>query len=206
MYVSRPEAYPYGAGMTEIQSALFDDWESWPEERYGQHQLVSSGERLTRATFAKARQEGGTIIIHNRSEEATRAAIVSPLTMIASDGFIENGRGHPRTSGTYAKVLGRYVREEGVVDLMDALRRMTVEPARRLESRVPGMADKGRIRVGADADITIFDPATVIDRATYEDASIPSAGIPYVIVGGQLVVDGGELTDARPGRAIRAPM
>jgi N-acyl-D-aspartate/D-glutamate deacylase len=126
--------------------------------------------------------------------------------MIASDGFIENGRGHPRTSGTYAKVLGRYVREEGVVDLMDALRRMTVEPARRLEPRVPGMADKGRIRVGADADITIFDPATVIDRATYEDASIPSAGIPYVIVGGQLVVDGGELTDARPGRAIRAPM
>jgi N-acyl-D-aspartate/D-glutamate deacylase len=200
------EAYPYGAGMTEIQSALFDDWESWPEERYGQHQLVSTGERLTRATFAKARQEGGTIIIHNRSEEATRAAIVSPLTMIASDGFIENGRGHPRTSGTYAKVLGRYVREEGVVDLMDALRRMTVEPARRLEPRVPAMADKGRIRVGADADITIFDPATVIDRATYEDASIPSAGIPYVIVGGQFVVDGGELTDARPGRAIRAPM
>lgn len=198
------EAYPYGAGMTEIQSALFDDWESWPDERFGEHQLVSSGERLTRTTFAEARKRGGTIIIHNRSEEQTRKSIVSPLSMIASDGFIENGRGHPRTSGTYAKVLGRYVREEGVVNLMDALRRMTVEPARRLEARVPAMRNKGRIRVGADADITVFDPATVVDRATYEDASIPSAGIPYVIVGGQPVVDGGALTDARPGRAIRA--
>jgi N-acyl-D-aspartate/D-glutamate deacylase len=68
------------------------------------------------------------------------------------------------------------------------------------------MANKGRIRVGADADLTVFDPATVIDRATYEDATIPSAGIPYVIVAGEVVVDGGELGDARPGRAIRAPV
>jgi len=200
------EAYPYGAGMTEIQSALFDDWESWSDDRFAQHQLVSTGQRLTRETFAKARAEGGTVITHGRPEEQTRAAIVSPLSMIASDGFIESGRGHPRTSGTYAKVLGRYVREEGVVDLMDALRRMTIEPARRLERRTPAMSNKGRIRVGADADLTIFNPATVIDRATYEDASIPSGGIPYVIVGGQVVVDGGELTGARPGRAIRAPI
>ena len=200
------EAYPYGAGMTEIQSALFDDWNAWSDDRFAQHQLVSTGERLTRETFAKARAEGGTIIIHGRPEEQTRAAIVSPLSMIASDGFIENGRGHPRTSGTYAKVLGRYVREEGVVTLMDALRRMTVEPARRLEQRTPAMTNKGRIRVGADADLTVFDPVTVIDRATYEDATIPSAGIPYVIVGGQVVVDGGELAGVRPGRAIRAPV
>lgn len=200
------EAYPYGAGMTEIQSALFDDWESWPEERFALHQLVSTGERLTRESFARARAEGGTVIIHGRSEEQTRAAIVSPLSMIASDGFIVNGRGHPRTSGSYAKVLGRYVRDEGVVDLMDALRRMTLEPARRLESRTPSMAAKGRIRVGADADLTVFDPATVGDRATYEDATLPSAGIPYVVVGGQVVVDGGVVTQARPGRAVRAPL
>ncbi|MDP1571458.1 MAG: amidohydrolase family protein [Vicinamibacterales bacterium] len=200
------EAYPYGAGMTEIQSALYDDWETWPDDRFERNQLVSTGERLTRETFGKARAAGGTIITHGRPEEQTRAAIVSPLSMIASDGFIEDGRGHPRTSGTYAKVLGRYVREERVVDLMDALRRMTVEPARRLEQRTPAMANKGRVRVGADADLTIFDPATVIDRATYEDATIPSAGIPYVIVGGEVVVDGGALGDARPGRAIRAPV
>jgi N-acyl-D-aspartate/D-glutamate deacylase len=198
------EAYPYGAGMTEIQSALFDDWKSWPDARFGLHQLVSTGERLTRATFAKARAAGGTVIIHGRSEEQTRAAIASPLAMIASDGFIEHGRGHPRTSGTYARVLGKYVREEKAVTLQDALRRMTIEPARRLERRTPAMANKGRLAVGADADVTIFDPATVIDRSTYEDATIPSAGIPFVIVGGQLVVDRGEVTSARPGRAVRA--
>ena len=200
------ETYPYGAGMTEIQSALFDDWETWSEEDFQRHQLVSTGERATRATFAQARREGGTVIIHSRTEEMTRAAVASPLTMIASDGFIDGGRGHPRTTGSYSKVLGRYVREEGLITLMDALRKMTIEPARRLEARVPAMETKGRIRVGADADVTVFDPATVIDRSTYEDATIPAAGIPYVIVGGEVVVDGGEVTDARPGRAVRAPL
>jgi len=117
------EAYPYGAGMTEIQSALFDDWQTWPDARFGLHQLVSTGERLTRATFGKARAAGGTVIIHGRTEEQTRAAIASPLAMIASDGFIENGHGHPRTSGTFAKVLGKYSRDDKVVSLMDALRR-----------------------------------------------------------------------------------
>lgn len=200
------EAYPYGAGMTEIQSALFDDWQTWPDDRFGLHQLVSTGERLTRATFGQARAAGGTVIIHGRSEDQTRAAIASPLVMIASDGFIENGRGHPRTSGTFAKVLGKYVREDKVVPLVDAVRRMTLAPAQRLERRTPAMASKGRLKVGADADLTVFDPATVIDRATYEDASLPSAGIPYVVVGGQIVVDGGNVTAARPGRAIRAPI
>jgi N-acyl-D-aspartate/D-glutamate deacylase len=200
------EAYPYGAGMTEIQSALFDDWQTWPEARFGLHQLVATGERLTRDTFGKARAAGGTVIIHGRSEEQTRTAIASPLAMIASDGYIQNGRGHPRTSGTYAKVLGKYVREDKVVPLMDALRRMTLDPARRLERRTPAMMNKGRVKVGADADLTIFNPETVIDRSTYEDATIPSAGIPYVIVGGQTVVDAGTVTAARPGRAIRAPV
>lgn len=200
------ETYPYGAGMREIQSALFDDWESWPEERFGLHQLVSTGERTTRETFARAREEGGAVIIHGRTEEMTRTAVASPLTMIASDGFIVDGRGHPRTSGSYSKVLGRYVREEGLISLPEAIRKMTIAPALRLEPRVPSMANKGRIRVGADADITIFDPETVIDHSTYMDATIPAEGIPWVIIGGEVVVDGGEVTDARPGRAVRAPV
>lgn len=191
--------------MTEIQSALFDDWATWPDDRFAEHQLVATGERLTRARFEQARKTGGTVIIHGRSEEQTRAAIVSPLAMVASDGFIENGRGHPRTSGSYAKVLGRYVRDERAIPLMEALRRMTLEPARRLEKRTPAMAKKGRLRGNADADLAIFDPATVIDRATYENAGLPSAGIPYVVIGGEVVVDRGEITGARPGRAIRAP-
>jgi len=200
------EAYPYGAGMTSIQSALFDDWKTWPDAKFQQHQLVSTGERLTRKTFEEARKKGGTVIIHGRSEAQTREAILSPLTMIASDGFIENGRGHPRTSGTYAKVLGKYVREERALSLMDALRKMTIMPAQRLEARVPMMTSKGRIKVGADADLTIFDPATVIDKSTYEDAMIASAGIPFVVVNGQVVVDSGKVTAARPGRGVRAPV
>jgi N-acyl-D-aspartate/D-glutamate deacylase len=200
------ETYPYGAGMTEITSALFDDWESWPDARFGDHQLVSTGARLDRASFGAARAAGGTVIIHSRTEEMTRAAVASPLTMIASDGYVENGRGHPRTSGSYAKVLGRYVREEGLLTLDDAIAKMTIMPARRMESRAPDFARKGRLQVGMDADITVFDPDEVIDRATYEDATIPSLGIPYVLVNGVLVVDEGRLTAARPGRAMRAPV
>jgi dihydroorotase len=192
--------------MTRIESALFDNWENWDEEQFGIHQLVSTGERLTRETFARARAVGGTVIIHSRTEEMTRAAVESPITMIASDGFIEDGRGHPRTSGSYSKVLGQYTREEGVITLPEAIHKMTLMPAQRLEARVPDMADKGRIRIGAHADITIFSAETVIDRATYMDASIPPEGIPYVIVGGELVVDGGEITAARPGEPVRAPI
>ncbi len=201
------EAYPYGAGMTALESALFDDWREWDEEEYAKFQWVETGERLNRESFETYRAQGGTIIWHSRTEEMTLAAMVSPTPMIASDGFIANGRGHPRTSGTYAKVLGQYVRDLGVIQLPDAIRRMTLEPARRLEDRVPSMAQKGRIQVGMDADVTVFNPETVIDRATYLDATIPSEGIEFVLVNGTPVVDGGELvTGTRSGHAIRAPL
>ena len=199
------EAYPYEAGQTRIESALFDDWEPWNDDRFEIHQWVETGERLTRETFAKYRAQGGSVIIHSRTEEMTKAAIEHPLTMIASDGSIRGGLGHPRTSGTYSKVLGKYVRELGALTLMDALRKMTIEPARRLQARVPIMLDKGRIRVGADADLTLFDPATVIDRSTYMKSTIPANGIPYVLVNGVPVVDDGELmSHVRPGLAVRA--
>lgn len=198
------ETYPYGAGMTEITSALFDDWASWDDERYAMHQLVSTGERLDRASFQVARDAGGLVIIHGRTEEMTRAAVASPITMIASDGGMENGRGHPRTSGSYAKVLGRYVRDEAVLSLEEAVAKMTIMPARRLERRTPMLARKGRLQVGMDADITVFDPETVLDRSTYVDATVTSSGIPYVLVNGVVVVDRGEVTTARPGRAVRA--
>ena len=199
------EAYPYEAGMTMIESALFDDWESWEDDRFPILQWAETGERLTRDSFARYRREGGGVIIHSRTVDMTRTAIEHPLTMIASDGLMEDGRGHPRTSGTYSKVLGKYVREEGVLTLMEALRKMTIEPARRLAGYVPAMKTKGHLSVGADADITILDPEIVIDRSTYTHPTLPSEGILFVLVNGVLVVEDGELVpDARPGRAIKA--
>ncbi len=199
------EAYPYEAGMTRIESTLFEGWESWEEERFSILEWTGTGERLTRDTFAGYRAAGGGVIIHSRTEEMTRAAIEDSLTMIASDGGISNGQGHPRTSGTFAKVLGMYVREEGLLTLMEALRKMTIQPARRLEGHVPAMRTKGRLALGSDADITIFDPTTVIDRSTYRNPTLPSYGIRYVLVGGTLVVEDDELVaDVRPGEPVRA--
>ncbi|MDX1406076.1 MAG: amidohydrolase family protein [Woeseiaceae bacterium] len=198
------EAYPYEAGMTSIQSALFDGWESWDDDEFRTLQWPETGEMLTRPSFTRYREQGGFVIMHSRTEEMTRTAIASPLTMIASDGLISDGRGHPRTSGTFSKVLGKFVREDGVLTLMDALGKMTIRPARRLENYVPAMRSKGRLQVGADADITIFDATTVIDRATYRNPTLPSEGIQHVLVNGvPVVVDGELLPEVRAGKAIR---
>ena len=200
------EAYPYAAGMTEIQSANYDGWEQWPDERFATLEWPKTGERLTRESFIKYRKTGGPVVGHSNTDEMVAVAINSPLTMIASDAYMLNGIGHPRTSGTYSRVLGRYVREAHSLSLLDAVRKMTLMPARRLEARVPAMRDKGRIRVGADADLTIFDAAHVIDRATYREPSLPPEGIRFVIVNGAPVVRMEKLVaGVTPGRAVRAP-
>ncbi len=131
-----------------------------------------------------------------------------PLVAIASDGVtFVNGRAHPRGAGTYARVLGRYVREKKTLTLMEAIRKMTLVPAQRLETSVPQMRNKGRIKVGADADLTIFDPARVIDRATFAEPAVPSAGIVHVVVNGTFVVrDEALVPAATPGAAIRRPV
>ena len=127
--------------------------------------------------------------------------------MIASDGGLQNGKGHPRGSGAYARVLGRYVRDEKALTFMDALRKMTIMPAQRLERIAPMMKNKGRIRAGADADLTIFDPALIIDRSTFEEPAKYSEGIKHLLVGGVFVVKDAKLQQGvNPGRAIRAPI
>jgi len=195
------EAYPYTAGMTDIASAIFAD--GWQQRTggisYGDLQWALTGERLTAESFARYRQQGGMVAIHSIPEEVVRTAMANPMVMIASDGIMQEGKGHPRAAGTYARVLGRYVREQHAMSLMDALRKMTAMPADRL-----GIHSKGRLAVGADADITVFDPARVTDRATFDQPAQHSEGIPYVLVNGVLVVKDGQINESvLPGRGLR---
>jgi dihydroorotase len=192
--------------MTEIQSANLDEYEGAPAERLALLEWPRTGERLTPETFRKYRQSGGPVVIHTNTEEMVGVAVTSRLTMIASDAYWENGTGHPRTSGTYSKVLGRYVRDGKSLTLMEAVRKMTLMPAERLQGRVPAMRSKGRLRVGADADVTVFDAARVIDRSTYREPGVPPSGIQHVVVNGVPVVAGGRVIEGvAPGVAVRAP-
>jgi N-acyl-D-aspartate/D-glutamate deacylase len=201
------ELYPYTAAMTAIESALFDPgWQSILGIGFGDLQWAETGERLTAQSFARYRRSGGSVILHMIPQAAVDAAMVSPFVMIASDGGLRNGKGHPRSSGTFARVLGRYVRETGALSLAEAIRKMSFMPAERLQERVPAMRHKGRIREGADADLTLFDPKTVMDASTYEDPARYSIGIRYVLVNGVQVVSDGKLREVSPGRAVRAPV
>lgn len=203
------EAYPYPAGSTAIESAVFDPgWQESQDITYKDLQWAKTGERLTAETFEKYRKEGGIVIIFSIPESAVRAALANPIIMVASDGMpITGSKVHPRGQGTFSRVLGHYVRDEKTLDLMTALRKMTLLPAQRLERRAPMFQNKGRIRVGADADITVFDPNTIVDRATFEEPLQYSAGISFVFVNGIAVVkDGNFISGIFPGRAARAPI
>ncbi|MBI4539010.1 MAG: amidohydrolase family protein [Gemmatimonadetes bacterium] len=201
------DIYPYTAASTGLSSAAFDP--GWQERYggigYGDVELVSNGERLTAASFTRYRaQDTVRVIIHYIPEETVRLALAHPLVMVGSDGVIENGRGHPRGAGTFARVLGRYVREQGALALAQAIEKMTLMPARRLEASVPAMARKGRLSVGADADIIVFDAETVSDQATFDEPARRSAGMRYVFVAGEPVIWDGELREGtKPGSAVR---
>jgi len=199
------ESYPYTAGSTGIQSSIFDDgWQERLGISYGDVQWQDTGERLTRETFELLREEGGTVIIHMMKPEMIELAMRAPFVIIASDGMPYAPGAHPRSAGTFSRVLGRYVREQGVLTLPDAIRRMTLLPAQRLEEIAPAMRKKGRLQLGADADVTVFDPETVLDTATFEDDLSFSQGIRHVLVGGAFVVRDGETVEgAFPGKPIR---
>ena len=199
------EMYPYTASATRIESAIYDgDWEAKSGLKFHDLQWAATGERLTAETFAKYRKTGGAVIAHTLPEEALRTGLRSPTVMFASDGRLTAGKGHPRSAGTFARVLGLYVREQHVISLMDALRRMTLMPAQRLEPSVPAMRNKGRIKIGADADLVAFDPGRVTDKATFENPAQYSEGIEQVMVAGTLVVRNGKFVEGvYPGVGIR---
>ena len=199
------EVYPYTAASTYLQSAMFEPgWQQRLGVGFGDVQWAT-GERLTEESFGRYRKQGGLVVIHMIPEDSVRAALTHPGVFVGSDGVpLTNGGGHPRGVGTYARVLGRYVREHKVLDLMTALRKISLMVAQRLEPFVPAMRSKGRIAVGADADVTVFDAARVIDRATYEKPAQFSEGIRHVLVGGTFIVRDEQLVpNVAPGRPIR---
>jgi N-acyl-D-aspartate/D-glutamate deacylase len=198
------EAYPYTAGMTDLTSALFNP--GWQEKLgidYSALQLPDTGEHLTKARFDElhASAQPHMVVIHSNTQEMVDAVIPNPLVMIASDGL----KGHPRNAGTYSRILAQYVREKRSLTLMEAIRKMTLMPAQVLEKSTPAAHAKGRLQEGADADIVVFDPQTIADRATYQSPMEPSIGVRYLVVGGTLLVDQGKLVpDVFPGRALSA--
>jgi|TARA_B100000315_G_scaffold127543_1_gene117281 N-acyl-D-aspartate/D-glutamate deacylase len=194
------ESYPYTAGSTRLESALFDDYEG----DYSQLQWTATGERLDEETFHEYRRQGGWVIIHGRNEETNAWIVAQPDIMVASDGVPFVGQfSHPRSAGTFARVLGHYVRERGDLQLMTALKKMTLDPARRLEQVAPALRRKARVQEGMDADLVLFDPRTILDRATYLKPAQTSAGVAHVLVSGEFVVRDGNLVEGVfPGRAI----
>ena len=198
------EAYPYTAASTMLESTIFDaGWQERLGISYGELQWVQTGERLTKESFERYHKEGGAVIMHLMKPEWIQRAMASPFVMIASDGMPYAPGAHPRSAGTFSRVLGLYVREQKILSLMDALSKMTIMPARRLEAMAPLMKNKGRIRVGADADITVFDAERVVDTATFEKGLSFSAGIDHVLVHGVAVVrDGKTVPNAFPGKPV----
>ena len=202
------ECYPYSAGMTLIESAIFDEgWQENLDVNYENLLWPSTGEVLNKSSFEKYRAQGGMVVVNFIPETSVIASVKSPLTSIATDGWLKDSKGHPRTSGSYAKILGEFVRQNKTMTLMDAIRKSSLMPAQRLEQRAPDFLGKGRIKVGADADICIFDPGHVIDNSTYANPSATSTGFHHVIVGGVPLVAEGILKDNLfPGKAARAPI
>jgi N-acyl-D-aspartate/D-glutamate deacylase len=198
------DVYPYDAWMTRIESAIFDPgWQQKYLLDYKDLVWVATGERITAETFPKFRAMGGAVACHQIPEEEIEAALAHPTVSVASDGYIGEGpSNHPRGAGTFCRVLGRYVRERKLIPLMTALRKMTVQPVQRLEAGAAALKTKGRLSPGMDADVTVFDPAAVIDNATYQNPKQYSTGIRHVLVNGTVVVREGKLVVEKGGAGV----
>lgn len=144
-----------------------------------------------------AEENRATMVCFQNSEESLTQVMQKPWVMVATDGILGAGKPHPRLYGTFPRVLGRYVREQGVLTLEEAVRKMTALPAATF-----GLTDRGVLKEGLAADVVIFDPEQVIDCATFEEPKQWPKGINYVLVNGELVVAGGEVTEALPGQVL----
>ena len=198
--------YPYEFWATYLKSARYQDWQQKYGIDYGDLQVAGTSDRLTEQTFADAYAANALTAAFAMSPEDIDLPLQADFVMVGSDAILDQSHNnHPRATGCFSRVLGHYVRERGVLDLPTALAKMTIQPARLLEGRCPALLRKGRLGVGADADITVFDPATVTDRSTISNPAQESAGIQWVVVEGRVARSPDGFTDAQPaGRGLRS--
>jgi N-acyl-D-amino-acid deacylase len=199
------DVYPYTAGSTVIMVDMVDAAErviiTWSDARpefAGRDLADIAAELGCPARDAAAQLIPGGAIYFLMAEADVRRILSHPHAMIGSDGLPHDSHPHPRLWGTFPRVLGHYARELGLLSLEDAVRRMTGLSAEQF-----GLKDRGVLRAGAFADITLFDPETIIDSATFEAPMTPAAGIDMVLVNGQIIRENGRVTGARPGRTLR---
>ncbi len=198
------DCYPYNAFSTRIGSTVFDDgcFESWgkgvesifvTEGKYKNHYCT---EEIF--DYLREYEPDAYVVAFVMDQDEVNLALKDPNVMIASDGNLTNGQGHPRGAGTFPRVLGKISREEEILSFEEAIRKMTLMPANKL-----GFSSKGRIKVGCDADITILNKKTIIDKASYDNPTKAPEGIEYVFVNGELVLEGGKIINKTSGKAIR---
>ncbi|PWW08822.1 dihydroorotase-like cyclic amidohydrolase [Paenibacillus cellulosilyticus] len=187
--------YPYDYWGTYLNSARFDEgWQSRFHITYNDLQLAGSTERLTKETFMQYQREGKLAVAYAIPPEDIEESIKPSYVMIGSDAILEPGlNNHPRASGTFARTIGLYARERGVITLMEAIEKTSLLPAQRLEREAPLLKKKGRVAKGMDADLVVFDYKTIIDESTVEHPELYSSGIKYVWVGGQTALSNGKL-------------
>jgi dihydroorotase/N-acyl-D-amino-acid deacylase len=183
-------------------------WDRWLEGKtladWADRRGLPRTSRATAPLVMEAQRRGGAQMVFHAIDEAdVRRIMAHPMTMIASDGrLVRPGDGvpHPRAYGTFPRVLGEYVRVQRVLTLETAVHKMTGMPARRL-----GLSDRGCLREGCAADVAVFNAATISDVGTYTDPHHYPIGVAYVVVNGQITVDRGRSTSARPGRLVKRP-
>lgn len=198
------DCYPYDAFSTYIGSAVFDEgcFDLW-NKSYDSILLTEEpykGVRCNKELFIKARKEHPNMLVvaFVMNEDEVVRALKSPFMSIASDGLYNTSQGHPRGAGTFPKVLSKYVREEEKISMLEALKKMTLIPAKRL-----GLKSKGQIKLNYDADLVIFDPKNIQDKADYLNPTLPPEGIEYVIINGEIVAKDKKILKSRLGKIIK---